>query len=512
MTPVSTKKVDNHLESLIITGMIVSDRFLQDVQTIYSPPLMAVPFARTVAGWCLDYWKKFGKAPGVHIQDIYNSHARNGLGEDMTALIGKFLESISTEYERSEQFNVDYLLAQAETRFKETSLKNLSEDIQACISQGQTVEAEQLLSEYKFVERPQTTGINPLTDRTAIYQALERREEDTLFRVPGALGHFLGPMERSTLTAIMGSEKKGKSWYLMQFALWGIQDRCNVAFFEVGDMTERDLVRRIHINNTRSSDRHVGETLIPILDCEHNQRNTCTKAERTCHLGVLRRKRGSGEETGISSLEDAPAGYTPCTMCQDKSFKGAVWYKKEMIPPLTWKRAWEYGKRTMRRTGGKSFKLSVHPNSTISVHGIEAILDRWEQQEGFVPDVVIIDYADILAPVDSRMDERGRQNETWKALRALSQKRCCAVITATQANAASYEKRSLSETNFSEDKRKYGHATGFITLNQTPEEKKAGIMRIGRMFFRESAFDVAAHCVVLQNLDIGRPYLSSYLL
>jgi hypothetical protein len=512
MTPVTTKRVDNHLETLIVTGMITNDRFLQDIQTIYSPTLMAIPFARTVAGWCLDYWKKFGRAPGTHIQDIYNSHARNGLGEDMTALIGKFLESISQEYERADQFNVDYLLAQAETRFKESSLKNLSEDIQTLLIQGQADEAEKILLEYKRVERPQSVGINPLTDREAIYRAFESREEDVLYRAPGALGQFLGPIERSTLLAIMGSEKRGKTWMLMQFALWGVQNRCNVAFFECGDMIEQDIVRRMHSSNTRSSDRHWGEMTLPVLDCEHNQKNECVKKERTCQFGVMQRRRGAGEEWGKLSLEDAPPGYVPCTACQDKSFKGAVWYKKENIPKLTWKKAWELGKRTMARAGGKSFKLSTYPNSTINVQGIESQLDRWEQREGFVPDVIVIDYADILAPMDSRMDERGRQNETWKALRALSQKRCCAVITATQANAASYEKRSLSETNFSEDKRKYGHATGFITLNQTPDEKKAGIMRIGKMFFRETAYDVAAHCVVLQNLDIGRPYLASYLL
>lgn len=518
---ITIRKVENNIETLIITGMIVSDRFLKEIQLIYSHNLMEIPFARTVAKWCIDYWKKYKKAPNVHIQDIYNSQSRNGLKEDMSELIGMFLSSMSHEYERADQFNVDYLLSQAEARFKEGSLKNLAEDIQAYLSQGQYEEAEKLLNDYKRVELPQSLGINPFTDREAIYRAFERNDEETLYTPPSALGKFLGPIERSSLTAFMGGEKKGKTFWLMQFGIWGIKARCNVAFFEVGDMTQRALVRRIHVNNTRSSDKRWGDTLIPVLDCIHNQKDECTRKERVCSFGVMHRKHGSEGEWSKASIEDVP-DYVPCTEChkdgwvnQKRSwvdgFKGAVWYKKENISRLNWKHAWDLGKRTMSRVGSKRFKLSVHHNNSINVDGIETQLDRWEQMEGFIPDLIIIDYADILAPMDTRMDERGRQNDTWKALRALSQKRCCAVITATQANAASYTKKSLREDNFSEDKRKYGHATSFITLNQTAEEKKAGIMRLGQMFVRESDFDVGKQCTVLQCLDIGRPYIASFL-
>ena len=39
-----------------------------------------------------------------------------------------------------------------------------------------------------------------------------------------------------------------------------------------------------------------------------------------------------------------------------------------------------------------------------------------------IPDVIIVDYADILAPEDTRQSEKRHQvDETWKALRRLSQ-------------------------------------------------------------------------------------------
>lgn len=511
---IELKQIDNSTERLIITGMIVSDKFLRDIQTIFKLDYLETPFARTVAGWCLSYWKKYKKAPGVHIQDIFNFHTRNGMQEDMTSLINTFLSSISNEYERADHFNVEYLLSQAENKFKERSLKILSEDIQNYILNSQVKEAEKCLSEYKRVERPQTRGINPFTDRKAIYEALADREGDILFTLPGDLGRFLGPVERSTFTGILGPEKRGKSIWLMHIATCALQSaKCNVAYFIIGDMAQKDVVRRMSIHNTMSSDKHAGEEIgVPILDCIHNQTNDCIKKERTCSFGVLRRKGGPESEVFIKANFKEVPDYVSCTKCQGtKEFKGAVWHKEEKVRPLTWKKAWEVGKRIMSRVGGKNFKMFTCPGGTINVAGICSQLDYLEESEQFVPDVIIIDYADNLAPEDSKQDERSRHHYRWMALRALSMQRYCAVFTATQSDADSYNKKSLGETNFSEDKRKNAHVTGFWALNQTSEEKKQGIMRIGKMFIREDDFVITENCTVLQCLKLGRPYLDSFL-
>lgn len=501
------EQVDNHIERLIVTGMVVSGQFLQDVQTIYRPGLLEIPYARTVAGWCTEYWKQFKKAPGIHIQDIYKSKVRNGLDEDQAALIADFLEDISKEHERATRFNAEYLLAQAEERFKTINQRQLAEDIVATLSNGGTPsEVDALLAGYKRVERPQSGGVEPLVDQDVIYDAFVSAEQDILYTRPGALGEFIGPGERSTLTAYMAPSKRGKTWWLMQDGLWAVMSRCNVAFFEVGDMNQRQLVRRIHSDIARANSRFGGDIKVPVLDCRLNQENICRRKERTCNFGVV-----SGERR--TPFEDAP-DYVPCKACKkerDSEWEGAYWHRIEKMNRLTWDKAAEFGKKFRKRGGKARLMLSVHPARSINVQGIKTQLDIWERFNQFVPDVIIIDYADILAPEDKRQEFRHQQNETWMALRALSQERYCAVITATQADAASYTKKSLREENFSEDKRKYDHATMFLTLNQTMEEKKEGVMRIGKMMVREEDYNTAEQCTVLQCLDIARPYLGSYM-
>lgn len=502
------EEVDNHVERLMAIGMIVSGEYLQDVQPILHMDLIETPYARTVASWCLDYWKQYKKAPGIHIQDIYKSKARNGLDKDQAELISEFLESISHEYERSSRFNVEYLLTQTEARFKSVSLRNLSEDIASTLSEGDVKEAEALLTSYKRVENPKSKVIEVLTNKDSIYDAFESREKDILYTRPGALGDYLGPVERSTLTAIMGPEKRGKTWMLTQEGLWALPSRCNVAFFECGDMNQRDLIRRIFCSLTRSSSKFFDEPVkVPIMDCALNQDNTCRRKERKCDFGVI----SQGEHK--ATLEEAE-DYVPCTACKklkDSEWEGAYWHKLEEVQRLTWDKAVSFGKRMSGRIGKRRFMLSIHPAKTINVQGIKSLLDLWERTEDFIPDVIIVDYADILAPEDKRMEFRHQQNDTWMALRALSQERHCAVITATQADADSYTKNSLGMSNFSEDKRKYGHATMFITLNQTQAEKEEGIMRIGKMMVREDNFNLRQQCTILQCLDISRPYLGSFI-
>ena len=68
----------------------------------------------------------------------------------------------------------------------------------------------------------------------------------------------------------------------------------------------------------------------------------------------------------------------------------------------------------------------------------------------------------------------------------------------------------LNLSDFSEDKRKYAHTTATYSLNQTDEEKKIGIMRLGELVVRESEFDRTRQVKVLQCLQRGRPFIGSY--
>ena len=166
----------------------------------------------------------------------------------------------------------------------------------------------------------------------------------------------------------------------------------------------------------------------------------------------------------------------------------------------------------MKRIKGRQFKLSCHPNTTLNVQGIRAHLDTWEHFEGWVPDVILIDYADIMAPEpgDEHKETRHQQNGTWKAMRRLSQEKHSLVIVPTQSDAESYDAVRLQLKHFSEARTKYDHVTAMLGLNQSDEEKRRGIARAGWMLLRHGSFDPLRMVVLLQSMAQGRPLLGSF--
>lgn len=168
---------------------------------------------------------------------------------------------------------------------------------------------------------------------------------------------------------------------------------------------------------------------------------------------------------------------------------------------------WINRKRVASGSKG-SFRLSCHSNDTLTAKEMRRILEQWHKEDGFVPDVIVDDYIDIHAAEDARKDFRHQDNQKWTNARTLNLDYNCVYLTATQADADSYDRESLGMKNFSENKRKYAHVTAMYALNQTKDEKLLNIIRIGDIgVVREGASQ--SQVQILQCLEIGRPYIDS---
>ena len=456
------QKTDGTVERKLLTGMIVSDRFLKEALTFYDPDLVETKYVRTVAEWCAHYHRRYEKAPGLHIRDIFDGHAAR-MDEAERGLVADLLSGLSEEHELAQQINVPYLLDQAESYFKTRSLNQLFAEGRTLLLDGDVTGAEAALGNYKRVGRPSSLGENPFKSVDSISNAFEQGDRP-LFTFPGRLGWMLNDeLCRDKFLSFMGPEKRGKTWWLNECALRAARARANVALFQVGDMSKEQIIVRLSIQLAGRSNkgRYCGEHDAP---------------------------------TSPPEVKGEPPTYGTVPACR----------------PLDWRAAWKTGQKFLGRTRGRDFKLSVHPSDQLSVSGLKAILDNWETFDGFVPDVIIIDYADNMAPEDRKEEFRHQQNRTWKLLRGLSQERHCLVITATQASAGSYDQQTLTMKHFSEDKRKYAHVTAMVGLNQSADEKRARLMRLNMLVQREGEFHSEEAVTVAQDLWRGRPFLFSW--
>jgi hypothetical protein len=164
------------------------------------------------------------------------------------------------------------------------------------------------------------------------------------------------------------------------------------------------------------------------------------------------------------------------------------------------------------RVKGKDYlRMLTYPSSTLSVKQIQGIVEQYSK-DGWDADVVITDYADILdedAALPGSSDPRHKTNASWSQQRKLSGSRHILYITATQADANSYEKETMTRSNFSNDKRKLAHVTGMFAINQTQVEKDKGVFRLNWVALREGAYSEGQTVAVAGNLSIGRPCITS---
>lgn len=459
---------DSSQEKNILTAMIVDRVVLGAIAPKWEKGegLFKSKWCNLVAGWCVSYFLKYEKAPKRAIEGMFENWASENQDDVSAKLIEKLLFGLSDSYVTlAKESNSAFIVDTASKYFNRVKKHRLAEAIQAHLDSGEDDKAEEEINKFTTVEIGMGAGVNVLHDQNAIREAFTSKQEP-LIVYPGALGKFFGgALERDGFIGFLGPEKRGKSWWLMDVAWRGMEQRRKVAYFEVGDMSQNQVIRRLMIRASRQP----------------------MKASSVKYPTAIEHDR-------------------------EKDTAEVTFKEKEYPKDLSWQRGWEACQEVINdklKSTTPLLKLSCHPNSSLSVPGIVSILQLWQRQENWVPDVIVVDYADILAPIKGLLETREQINGTWKALRALSQSTHTLVVTATQANAASYAATTVDQSNFSEDKRKFAHVTGMVGLNVTKAEKELGVMRLNWVVLREGEFTTSKCVHVATCLPLGNPAVRS---
>lgn len=504
---------------MIVAHMVYSTAFLKAVDPLWEPDYFEGDVARVVSGWTIDHYRKYETAPKGKIKKIYRRKKRNSLEDEGEAFLFKdFIFSLKDLVGNEDNQNTAYLTDLMVLYFKRRSIKLLSEDLEYLSDNEDYQEAEKRIAKFSSVEKLRAEGIDPFRDETALEMAFASSVSKPLFKMPMALGKIMNEdLRRGSFIVLQGPEKRGKTFWLIELAMQASRQGNRVAFFQAGDMSQERQIMRFCIYQAKKSNREIycGDFLLPVMDCQHHQLNTCKlKFRKGEHERIAQNNKD--EKMIIPLKYEEAENHITCTVCRKKDkyrkyFKGAYWWKPHYNTPLTWYQAKTVTEKLNRKWNRKQFKLSTHPADTLSVEKSKRIMEHWRDTEGFLPEVVLFDYPDIMiANPNSRVEGRDVYNHIWKNLRGLAHEFNCLVIAVTQTDADSYDKNSLSLKNFSEDKRKYGHLTSLYGLNQTQKEKEAGLFRISQMLAREEAFNIRNEVKVMSCLQIGRPHLFSY--
>lgn len=450
-------------ERSILIGFITDTAFVKLIRSHWQGEgLFQSKWSNRIARWCINHVNKHGKTPGKTITTIYENWAETAKDQETIKYIGDFLESLSDEYSHGNEMSTDYLAELAAGFFNYNLLVRAINEGQDLVDAGKIEEAHEILNKVKKVRLGKNVAVHVLEDLDTLAHAFKEALEPPVIEYPDGLGEFLGDeMQRECFVSFMGPEKRGKSYMLLDAAWRAMLQGKRVAYFELGDLGERAMMRRFACRACQKP-LHGKTYVVPKTVELEDKKLIILKTETLTSKGL--------------DFETAAMKFK----------KIAKKYNRDLL------------------------KLFCFSAKELSVEGMMAELTK-EADKQWIPDVVVVDYADLLAPTSSRMETRDQVNDTWMRLRNIALEYHCLVLTATQTNSAAYSNNLLTMANFSEDKRKLSYVSGMIGLNATPDEKSKGIMRLNWIVRRNGAFTPEKCCHIAGCISIANPAMRSVL-
>jgi len=118
-----------------------------------------------------------------------------------------------------------------------------------------------------------------------------------------------------------------------------------------------------------------------------------------------------------------------------------------------------------------SLIVKEYPTKSASTNTIRAHLSRLIKR-GITPGLVIVDYADLLKPVQARKEKRNELESIYEELRALSTEFSCPIWTASQTNRSGLSAEVITMEQISEAFNKCFVADFIFSVSRTIEDKQ----------------------------------------
>jgi hypothetical protein len=444
------ERLDALNEKDIAIGLIVSDKYCREVIPVLNPKYIEIDYIRILSSWIKEYYLEFHEAPKNNIIKLYRAKVSDlrdeALGDNILTLISNL--------EGKKDMNEGFMVDQTIKYLKKRSLQCLAEDIEACVSVNDIERAEETLNSHRIVEKSGSDTVSVMHSLDKVIDSFDS-EEEVLLRLPGAYGSVIGDIHREDFFSFIAPFKRGKTFALMDMAVRGFFNGLKVLFVSL-EMGERAVVRRFwtSISGQISKDK-----------------------ENINYPKFV-------EKNGVWKIEERRINKKASDSEDIKKMSNFI--------------------RRVARNG--DIRVLAVPSYSLRVDRLETKMEKMAYEDNFIPDLVIVDYADIMCPSEKN-EYRQQLDSIWKRLRSMAQKWHCAVITASQTNRDALNGDATQE-NVAEDIRKIAHITSMVSINQTEDEKKKGVVRFKQLAIREEGAEYR-QAVCLQCLDLGKMVIDS---
>jgi len=135
---------------------------------------------------------------------------------------------------------------------------------------------------------------------------------------------------------------------------------------------------------------------------------------------------------------------------------------------------------------GGELVIKEFPTGLATINTVRALLVQLKNYEDFSPDVIIVDYMELLRPTSEGMAEYQAQQRISEEMRGLAVEKKCLVWTATQTNRQGRSVKIIDDSQLADAYGKIRTCDFSVSLNQSEEEFDNGTMRLYVMKSRNS--------------------------
>lgn len=450
------ERLSGALQENILTLLCFDDKNCKIVRAAVTPQLFQNAVYREVAGVAIDFIDAHGETVKEHLPDQLEDILK---GEDARKA-STYERLVKSLFSARDTTNGDYVVSQLHRFVRQQNLKSSVILAVSALEDGRIddaeVELQRGLSRQVMAFSP-GLRMNSAEDLSAILDNPE--EEGFELGIPELDSRGLFP-RRKELTMMVAARGMGKSWFITHCAKHAVIRgwSCIIVTLEMGENPYGARMLQAFFSISRR------------------------EAEATV-TRFVRDRRGGLSEMVSERLER-------WTM-RDNDIKSKLMSRVKKA----------FGRRA-------PLVIKSFPSGSLTIAQLEAYLDGMERFEGLTPDVVLLDYPDLM-----ELDTKNLRIELGSVLqkfRGMAQRRNFAAIAVSQGNRESETATTVSTAQIAEDISKLATADLLYTYSQTAVEYALGLARllVGKARNEASKFSV----LVTQAYALGQFCLDSIIL
>lgn len=412
----------------LVTILALDPNHGKIVAQLLEPDLLEGPL-RLISERCVKFWKKYKTAPGkAHLADLFSDITDKPDSRQATAY-KRILRQMTI---LSEEVNTEYVVRTLQNTSRIQRLKGALLKA-AEVAQRPDADAADVDAVLAEIARTREFQFDPglkLTDIDKVLDYLESHFSEFSSGVKILDDKHVNPA-RGDVLLFLAPTRRGKSWFLSNVAKHGLLLRKNVVLFTLEMSGEQHMLRMYQ--NLFGLPRHAEP--IELFELDTDER---------------------GRFTGASSVT-----VNPKVSLDSKNLRKFL--KASLATPRV--------KRLHNR-----LRIARFPPRSLTVDQMRGYLDTLEASEGFIPDMIVLDYIGIMA-TDVK-NHRLSQGRVMEDFRAVCVERNAAGVTAAQTSKQGEKAYQVKITHVGEDWSLVQTADVALTFSQTPAERARGLARL----------------------------------